>query len=483
MRFYRPHSFFTLLLTGFVFVALPLLTALFSSVQIMDGLVRQSALAVYSSVDRTSNVRRLADLLRDQERKARLFRVLGEPAQLEAVNQVHRDLQEVFDHLLGGDHDPVLTSLLARLQARENHIVAVLNNLSGGPEWRKQVVTDVLDLYQGVDILATDLAAASNKIMRDGIRALREKVSQGKKTLAWQTSGLIGFSILFVIVFVFLISKPIRQIDRGIEYLGNGDFATPIKISGPRDLEALGQRLDWLRRRLAELDREKIRMIAHISHELKTPLASIREGAGLLRDELVGPMNSRQKDVVAILDKNSEKLQKLIEDILDFNMSQARRAPVGKEPVDLAGLLRTVAADHNNTILARRISLELDLDDLVIPGDPKQLRTVIDNLLSNAVKFTPDGGRIRLRLSREDDRAVILVQDSGAGVDREDRSRIFSPFFQGKEAKKAVVKGSGLGLAIAREYVQNHDGEITLLPGGQGACFCVRLPLENREVS
>jgi len=479
VRLYRPRSFFALLVTGFIFVVLPLLTALFSSVQILDGLVQQSAFAVYSSVDRTSSVRRIADLLRDQERKARLYNVLGEPSQLEAVNRVHADLREAFVHLLSTGDNAALAALLRKVQAGENYIVSVLNSLSGGPIQRKKELTGVLDRYQDVDALTTRLVTVSNKGIRDEVSQLRDKVSQGKKTLAWQTSGLIGFSILFLVLFITLILKPIRQMDRGIESIGNGDFTTPVQVSGPRDLEALGERLDWLRRRLAELDREKIKMVAHISHELKTPLSSIKEGAGLLRDEIVGPMNPSQKDVVAILDKNSDKLQRLIENILDFNMSQAKKAPAKMQALRLDELIKAVVADHQNSMLARRITLYIKLADVTIKGDSAQLKTVFDNLLSNAVKFTPDEGAIRVQLTQEEQKAVLVVEDTGVGIDKEDRSRIFSPFFQGKEAKKAVVKGSGLGLAIAKEYVQNHGGGIRLLSSETGARFSITLPMTS----
>ena len=479
MRWYRPRSFFVLLLTAFLFVILPLLTALFSSVQVLDGLVQQSALAVYNSVDRTNSVRRIADLLRDQERKARLYNVLGEASQLETVNTIHLDLEDIFLHLLSEGDDAVLKNMLQELQAQENHIVAVMNNLAGDPEQRGRVLTNILDRYQDIDALTMELVAVVNQVISDNVEQLQEKVRQGKEDLAWQTSGLIGFSVIFVIVFVSLISKPIRQIDRGIESLGNGDFTTPVKVSGPKDLESLGERLDWLRRRLSKLDREKIKMIAHISHELKTPLSSIKEGAGLLRDEVVGPINANQKDVVAILDKNSDKLQRLIENILDFNMSQARKTPIVMQTLRLDEIIRKVVSDHQNALLARRVTLEMELAEISVKGDTAQLKTVFDNLLANAVKFTPDDGKIQVQLKEEEGQAVFLVEDSGVGIDKEDRSRIFSPFFQGKEAKKAIVKGSGLGLAIAKEYVQNHEGGIRLLSSDAGARFSVTLPVES----
>lgn len=476
MRWYRPHSFFALLLTGFVFVIFPLLTALFSSVQILDGLVKQSSQTIYSSVERASAVRRVADLLLDQERKARLYAVLGEPSLLDGVNQVHLEIEEAFaDLILVGNHSE-LSGLIMELEAMEAHIAASLNHLSGGPEQRKNALLQALDRYKRVATLMRELEHAGNIVMSDEVALLQEKVSAGKRALAWQTSGLIGFSVIFIFVFVSLISKPIQQIDKGIESLGDGDFATPIEVSGPRDLEGLGERLDWLRRRLAELDREKIKMIAHISHELKTPLSSIKEGVGLLRDELVGSMSFKQKEVVAILDKNSDKLHMLIQNILDFNMSQARKIPVKQEELRIDEIIKKVVADHRNSMLARKISMDIKLEQLIVRGDREQLKTVFDNLLSNAVKFTPDGGEIKARLVEDEEKVVFQIDDSGAGVDKEDRARIFSPFFQGKEAKKAIVKGSGLGLAIVREYVQNHGGSIRLLPSKKGASFSVFLP-------
>jgi len=198
-----------------------------------------------------------------------------------------------------------------------------------------------------------------------------------------------------------------------------------------------------------------------------------------LRDEIVGPMNPSQKDVVAILDKNSDKLQKLIENILDFNMSQARKAPAVMQNLRFDEIIRAVADDHKNSMLARRVTLYLKLTEITLNGDVDQLKTVVDNLLSNAVKFTPDEGAIRIELKKVDQKAVFTIEDTGVGIDREDRSRIFSPFFQGKEAKKAVVKGSGLGLAIAKEYVQNHGGTIRLLSSDAGARFSIILPIPS----
>ncbi len=477
MKSYKPHSFLTLLLIAFFFVCMPLLAALYSSMQILDGLVQQSVTAVYSSVERVNRSRKVVELLQDQERMARLFDVLGESAQLQEVNATHLDLEKALEKLLPSDDNDQLTLLIEELMSRENYIITVLNRFSSGPEMLKEEKQNVLSLYQGIGKLASNLLKLSNQLMVDEIGRLRLKVDQDKDKLALQTYGLILFAVLVSILFISLIFMPIRQIDKSIESLGEGNFQTPISVSGPRDMESLGTKLDWLRKRLAKLDREKVKLIAHISHDLKTPLASIKEGAGLLQDEIVGPLNTQQKDVVAILDKNCLKLQVLIEDILNFNMAQAREVPIRKRVIQLDKLIEDVLADHRNSILARNIKLDVQLVSVAIYGNRKQLKTVFDNLVSNAVKFTPDQSVIRVLLKTDGKIAACLVEDSGRGIDEEDRAQIFSPFFQGKGAERSVIKGSGLGLAISREYVLNNGGTIRLLRSKQGARFAVTLPL------
>jgi two-component system sensor histidine kinase GlrK len=479
MRLYRPHSFFALLLTGFFFVSLPLLAALYSSVHILDDLMMQSVVAVYRSVDMVTSSRKIVELLQDEERKARQYNVLGESAQLLEVNKTHLDIEKALEQLVPFESDEQLVQLIEELKFQENYIIAVLNSVAGDPEQIKKEQEEVLSLYQDLSKLALSIVQLSNQLMINEVQALKLKVNQDKEKLIWQTYGLISFTIILIIVFMGLISKPIKQINQGIERIGDGDFTTPVNVLWPKDLQVLGEKLDWLRKRLAKLDKEKIKLITHISHDLKTPLASIKEGACVLRDELVGPMNNNQQEIVGILDKNCMKLQRLIENILNFNRAQSRDSLFEMSKIKLDKLIEEVVTDHRNSILARYIKLDLQLGSMEVYGNQKQLKTVFDNLVSNAVKFTPEEGFIRISLKTEGRLATFYIEDSGPGIEEEDRSRVFSPFFQGKDPEKPVVKGSGLGLTISKEYVQKHDGVIRLLPGNKGARFLVTLPLSG----
>ncbi|MDR2549399.1 MAG: hypothetical protein LBD10_04245 [Desulfobulbus sp.] len=480
-RIYHPRSFLSLLLTGFIFVALPLVVALGSAIQILDGLVQQSAVAVFRSAGRVDNCRKVAELLNREERSARLFLVLGETEHLEDVTARHREIEDLLGQFAVLNPDSELTGLIEQLQSKERLLIEKLTDLSGTATERKNRQEKAVTGYSEIGLLVEELERSSNGLMIKEVDALKERVQSNKNTLTWQISGLIGFSVLLVVLFMSLINKPVSQLDRGIERLGEGDFSTPIVVSGPRDLETIGEKLDWLRKRLNTLDREKVRMLAHISHELKTPLSSIKEGAGLLKDGLVGSLSDQQIEVVGILDNNCSKLQKLIQNILDFNMAQAKEVPLDVQDVRIDALVADVVEDHRNAMLARNIHLKTELLPVQVNGNSQQLKTVLDNLLANAVKFTQDDGEIGIIMRRKGQMLRLLVEDSGPGISEEDRAQIFLPFFQGQQKNRSVVKGSGLGLAISKEYIQNSGGTLRLLPSEQGACFEVVMPCSREE--
>src|SRR4030095_13213861 len=155
---------------------------------------------------------------------------------------------------------------------------------------------------------------------------MREEAASVHVLFLWQAVALSLGAVVFSAIFVGLISRPIRQIDYAIQRLGAGEVGTSIQISGPHDLQYLGQRLNWLRGRLRQLEDEKRKFLQHVSHELKTPLTALREGTALLEEGVVGELNEAQSEIVDILQQNGMQLQKLIEDLLNFHLAEARHA-------------------------------------------------------------------------------------------------------------------------------------------------------------
>lgn len=234
-------------------------------------------------------------------------------------------------------------------------------------------------------------------------------------------------------------------------------------MRGPADVRQLGRRLEWLRLRLAELDADKARFLRHVSHELKTPLAAMREGVALMEDGVTGPLNEPQREVARILRQNTAVLQGQIEDLLRFNTAAFDARRLVRRPVSLTALIADQVEMQKLQWQARRLTVEVTGEPLQVEVDADKLGTALGNLLSNAIRFSPVGGRIVFAVSQWPGRARIDITDSGPGVAPADRARVFEPFFRGERQPSDASRGSGIGLSIVQELVRAHDGQIDLL--------------------
>jgi two-component system sensor histidine kinase GlrK len=293
--------------------------------------------------------------------------------------------------------------------------------------------------------------------------------------------ALIPTAILLIAWFTFLISRPITQVSAGIQGLGQGHFARPIRIEGPGDLVRLGEQLDWLRERLVTLEAQKTRFLQHISHELKTPLTALREGSDLLSSGVVGNLNAEQREIARILQENSIELRKLIEGLLNYSAVHAQASYLDAKIVPLNDLVRRVLNDRKLAITSKGIRIELATDNVACYCDEDKIRVVLDNLLSNAIKFSPDKGVISFKLYKDRGDAVFEVADEGPGIPEPEREKVFEAFYRSVDQPVAVVKGSGLGLSIVKEYVTLHRGRVEILEG-PGARFRIRLPRRRQDV-
>ncbi|QKT02537.1 HAMP domain-containing histidine kinase [Ectothiorhodospiraceae bacterium 2226] len=476
MRLYFTKSLLTLILSAFALVAIPMLVALWTATLAIDRLAAQSQQTVLLAVDFIQDRRMLVEQVTALERGARQFQVVGDEAVFRSYQASREQFQHTAQRLAHGVEDVAQQGSMRALRDQERAIFETLRTYPhDGPEIRA-----ALQGFSELSELTHDMLAGSRHFIDGELDALRSEATQIKSGVLWQAVLLSGVAIGLAVIFTYLIARPIHQIEGAIRRLGNEQFNAPVAVRGPRDLEVVGQRLEWLRVRLLTLEEEKNKFLRHISHELKTPLAALREGSNLLMQEAVGTLNSAQHDVAAILHSNTIQLQKRIEDLLNFSAACYRGPVVVRAPVKLHRLVKRVAADHKHVILAKRLRLSLDIEPLVVQADEERLRSVIDNLLSNAVKYSPLGGEVTVRLGAEGERAVLEVRDQGPGVPFEERERIFDPFFQGRPASVGHVRGTGLGLSIAREYVAAHGGGIELLgEPDRGAHFRVSLPRED----
>jgi two-component system sensor histidine kinase GlrK len=265
--------------------------------------------------------------------------------------------------------------------------------------------------------------------------------------------------------------------------LGQGDLDTPVSVQGVTDIKRLGDRLEWLRQRLATLEATRSRFLRSMSHDLKTPIAAVAEGAASLDEELYGPLTPQQRSVVGVIRHNTDRLLARIEALLRGDRATADGQPGGSASalsrVELAAVVRNVLEDHALALSHRRLRLDSLADNpSAVVGDADGLRVVIDNMISNAVKFSPPGGRIEVSMKSQQHEVHLSVLDDGPGVAPGEEERIFDPAVRGSAALSSGAPGSGHGLAIARDIAAAHGGRLQVRDVGRrsGAHFMLTLP-------
>jgi two-component system sensor histidine kinase GlrK len=466
------------MLIGFTFVAAPLLFAIVKAAVQMSRLSDRSEQLVVHGMQGTRNNQLLFEQISALERTARLYQIIGNRDLLDVYARNNDRLMATTRVLLNLSPDAQSHEQLGQLQAEAQRLHQAI--LQTAPT--STAMSTLIDAYPRLLDMASQLSQHSNQQIDRELDELQVATDLAQHELFWQTLLLLPVTITAVGLFTYWFGRPIRAIDRAINELGRGKFSRPISIQGPGDLEKLATQLDWLRLRLLELAQEKNRFLRHMSHELKTPLANIREGTELLIDGAVGELQGSQREVAEILRENSMKLQHLIENLLSFSAWQAKSTGLEISEFKLRPLIKSVLENQQLTLIGQRVRLDVKIQDLTPQADRGKLRLILDNLLSNAIKFTPRGGTIAIHALSERDQLVIDVIDSGPGVPPEERNRIFEAFYQGTTPQGGHVKGTGIGLSVVTEFVNAHGGAIEIVdrPTG-GAHFRVRLPLRQMD--
>ena len=229
---------------------------------------------------------------------------------------------------------------------------------------------------------------------------------------------------------------------------------------------------------LTEADRRKDEFLATLAHELRNPLAPIRNGLDILRTSPSAPNAEEIRDV---MDRQLSHLVRLVDDLLDVSRVSQGKIELRKARVALSDIIKSAVDASNPLIVAGRHALKLDMPDdpIWLDADLMRLSQVVSNLLNNAAKYTPEGGAILLSTRREGAEAVVTVADNGVGIPSDMLPRVFDLFTQVRDNLDRSRGGLGIGLALVKQLVEMHGGSITAESAGpgQGSAFRLRLPV------
>lgn len=334
-----------------------------------------------------------------------------------------------------------------------------------------------------VDRILEDLQALAGHSRQDTMKKIGNLQEAGIQ--ARQVAIIIlTLAILAVIVLSLFITRsithPISLLIGRTREIAHGVFEKKPQLQGPSEIRELNKAVDSMCDRLQEIDRMKSDFFSTVSHEMRTPLTSIKEGTNLLMDGVGGPISEKQDKLLKIIAAESKRLIDLVNSSLDLSKMEAGMMPFVFAPGEITPLIRKAVGEIEPLAMAKKIRLRVE-DQEALPAvkmDRERMVQVLRNLLGNAVKFTLEGGEVKVSARREDDRLKVTVKDTGPGIPRENLASIFEKFQQGPLKNPELrKKGTGLGLAIVKQIVTAHGGKVWVESElGQGSSFIFVLP-------
>ncbi|MDN3521454.1 sensor histidine kinase [Halomonas ramblicola] len=466
-RRWRPRSLLQLVLLAFLVVMLPLGVLMFQAGQALTELTRLADVSARQAVEETRRARTLGALALEMERSARQYAVVEQ----ESLLEIYSERLEEYRQLLA----------LQRLLLPDDPDVAALerqlDELAELPELPMEEFQARLADFPSFAQRTEAMRRSTNEHIDARIESIRERARAVQTRLWLQTAALVSASLVLMLLFSWLIIRPVRQLERRILGIGSGTRAeAPRPVQGPAELVQLDQRLDWLSSRLDELEAQKQQFLRHMSHELKTPLASVREGSALLADGVAGELTPRQLEILELIDTSGRELQRLIEQLLDYNLLQHNRQ-VSIERLDVTTLAREVLAKHRLALSNKGMRVTCFDGPVEWELDRTATVRILDNLVSNAIAYGADGGELEIRARQHQQHLELEVANSGEPIAETDRSRLFEAFYQGHARRKGPLKGSGIGLSVAADCAHLQEGELALVEDRRLAvCFRLSLP-------
>ncbi|MFM4826749.1 sensor histidine kinase [Aeromonas bivalvium] len=462
----RPRSLLQVVLMGFALVLMPLGGMIWHDSRALEHLSQLTSDEMERAVRDTRRATLLTNLAVDLERTLRRYAVLGD-------SRILASYQQQLGHYRGllKEHQASIPD--APVYGQLDELIGWLDGLQ---DLTRAKAESTSLRFEDLSQANMQLEVATRSQVDEHVLRVRLAIDALMKEI-WWVSGLVAvLSLLLILLFTYLIIHPVRQIESRILSLGAGIEPDKKPVDGPAELVVLGERIGWLHDKLKELEQQKYQFLRHVSHELKTPLAVLREGADLLSEQLVGPLTPDQQEICQMLEQNSRRLQTLIERLLDFNRL-SQQEEFERVPVALTPLLESLCAEYRLTLESKGNRVHLPERELTLQADPYRLRLIIDNLFSNAVSYGARGGQIWIRWGQDEQQSWLEVANEGPAIPQDERERIFEPFEQGSIAREGVLKGSGMGLSIARESAISLGGELGLVDDGQ-ASVCFRLTLK-----
>lgn len=305
------------------------------------------------------------------------------------------------------------------------------------------------------------------------------------RTLFW--AGLVAMVVAVLLGgwIARSVARPLQKLAAAAEAIAGGDYEQQLSLQGPQEVKRVAASFNTMSAEVSQTRSAQRDFVANVSHDLKTPITSIRGWSQALLDG-TAVTTTDQQHAAGIIYSESARMARMVDDLLDLARIESGQMALKREQLDLGEMVRTVYVTFLPRAQEHTINLTLDVQPVPpVWGDHDRLMQVFANLVDNALAHTPPDGRVHLTLRRYDETAVeLLIEDSGSGISPDELPRIFERFYQVDKSRTRADgrSGSGLGLAIVKELVGLHHGQVLARSEvGEGSVFVVRLPVGGKS--
>jgi two-component system sensor histidine kinase GlrK len=464
----HPGSIRQLIFFSFVVAMIPLALLLWSSQNTLSKVGEIAVSEAQLAVEQVRSVEQIKAMADDNERLIGQYRILRKPEQQQLADNYMTlfadKLVELCERDALNDTCDELTTSLDKLY--NTYIDASDEELN----------SYLLTINKTLKALSEN----SDQLIDKRIAQQQVYVKSMQDRQFWLVSIMVILTLIVIFFNTRLLAKPIERLDKLITAIATQEKSLPIQSSlNPKEFQSLDNKLRWLSDRLNQLEDLRHSMLRHASHELKTPLASIKEGCSLLTDEVVGGLTPKQREVLELLNNSVNRLNQLITQLLDYNRLLEQAKPDVKTIV--AEPLLNKAVSENALLLEQnKQSIELQLQADKINVDPMLFRRILDNLLSNAVAHSRVNSIIIVKLYQAHNQLHLDVANQGQQIDPIHHNKLFEPFYRINHVRNDKVSGSGLGLSIVADCARLMHGHAQVVSeAGMDVCIRVSLPLES----
>jgi len=427
--------------------------------------------------DQLALIEQISTLIRHETRAIVLRDSAYQTFHLEGVREFRSRLEKLSGLLEGGEAQEALARARARFSEYERLV---------GQEWdalNRGRAEEALRLSGGATRQSADaLRTSLETLLTQSQTELQQKVTAaGGLERAARTATIVSLGLSLAVglgvagMVAVRIARPIRALGRATALVAQGEYDLPVVVESRDEVGSLARAFREMARKLGEIDALKEEFFSTISHELRSPLTSIREAVSLLREGVAGPVSPNQERLLQIVRSDAEKLLRLINQILDLSKFRSGMLQLDLRRADLRRIMESAAQELRPLAEERGVTLTVAVPESSqrLICDEERIQQVLVNLLSNAVKFTPSGGMVRLSTTDEGETIIVNVEDTGIGIPAGHLPHIFERYHQAHRGRG----GTGLGLSIVKGFVEAHGGRVwTESEEGKGSRFHVSLP-------